>query len=218
MFIEKNFASGVESATFASAKVSKKNWTNQEGFLRVQRSGALRGKSLAETRSIWLMGSEWRIAGFFPKLFKRSCQHRIPYVQRKALRQKCFFSRKNVFDIFFLFYNEEYPDLWQKFSTRVSKTKSTWPEEVFGKTLCGRIYYFKSFDGFCEENLLCKKTPGSSVRHSTRPVEHSKGLISGSNKTFIFFGHWARIVWVFGKITLAVLPKLHSMWPEQLLE
>ena len=46
------------------------------------------------------MGSEWKIAGFFPKQFKRSCQHRFPYIQRKALRQKCFF-KKNKFDIFF---------------------------------------------------------------------------------------------------------------------
>ena len=104
MFIEKEFTSGVESATFASAKTSQKIWKNQEGFLRVSRSGALRGKSLAETRSFWLMGSEWKIAGFFPKPFKRSCQHRIPYVQRwKSLRQKCFFSKKNKFDIFFSF-------------------------------------------------------------------------------------------------------------------
>ena len=36
MFLEKKFASGFESATFASAKTSKKNWTNQEGILRVQ--------------------------------------------------------------------------------------------------------------------------------------------------------------------------------------
>ena len=36
MFLEKEFAGSVESATFASAKTSEKNWTNQEGILRVQ--------------------------------------------------------------------------------------------------------------------------------------------------------------------------------------
>ena len=80
MFLEKEFASGFESATFASAKTSKKNWTNQEGFLPVQRSGALRGENLAETRTFWPLGSEWKIAGFFPKQIKRSCQHRFPYI------------------------------------------------------------------------------------------------------------------------------------------
>ena len=67
---------------------------------------------------------------------------------------------------------------------KVSKTRFTWPEEVFGKTLFVGIYNVKSFDGFFEENLLCKETPGSSVGHSTRPVEHSKGQNSGETKPF----------------------------------
>ena len=53
-----------------------------------------------------------------------------------------------------------------------------------------------SFDGFSEEKLICKKTQCSSVRHSSCPVEHSKGQISWRNKTFPTFGHWARIFWV----------------------
>ena len=101
MFLEKEFASGFESATFASAKTSKKTWTNQEGFLPVQLSGALRGKNLAETRSFWLMGTEWKIAGFFPKHFRPSCKDRFPYIQRKALRQKCFFFKKINLTFFF---------------------------------------------------------------------------------------------------------------------
>ena len=184
MFLEKEFASGVESATFASAKTSKKNWTNQEVFLRVQGSGAFRGKNLAETRSFWLMGSEWKIAGFLPKHFKRSCQHRIPYVQRKALRQKCFFFKKKVSLTFF-------SDLeWRKYGFvaevfhRSVKNKIHVTRRIFGKTLFGRTYNFISFDGFCEENLICKKTQGSSVRHSTGPVEQSKGQNSGETKPF----------------------------------
>ena len=75
-----------------------------------------------------------------------------------------------------------------------------------------------SFDGCSEENLICKKTQGSSVRHSTRPVEHSKGRNPGKNKTFLTFGQWARMFWVSGTTKLAELPKLHSMWLEQLLD
>ena len=104
MFLEKEFAIGFESATFASAKTSKKNWTNQEGFYPVQRSGALRGKNLAETRSFWLMGTEWKFGGFFPKHFRPSCKHRFPYIQRKALRQKCFFFKKNISLTFFFWF------------------------------------------------------------------------------------------------------------------
>ena len=75
-----------------------------------------------------------------------------------------------------------------------------------------------SFDGCSEENLICKKTQGSSVRHSSCPVEHSKGRNSGRNKTFLTFGQWARMFWVSGTTRLAEVPKLHSMWPEQLLD
>ena len=135
----------------------------------------------------------------------------------KNFETKGFFPKKYVWHSF-LILNEEIPDLWQKFSTRVSKTKSTWPEELFGKTLFGGRYNLMSFDGCSEENLICKKTQGSSVRHSTRPVEHSKGPNSGRNKTFLTFGQWARMFWVSGTTKLAELPILHSIWPEQLLE
>ena len=70
----------------------------------------------------------------------------------------------------------------------MSKTKSTWPDELFGETFFGRRSNFISFNGFSEENLICKKFQCSSVRHSSCPVEQSKGQISGRNKTFLFLG------------------------------
>ena len=139
------------------------------------------------------------------------------FVREKLWDKRVFFRKKYVWHSF-LFLNEEIPDLWQKFSTRVSKTKSTWPEELFGKTLFGGRYNFMSFDGFSEENLIRKKTQCSSVRHSSCPVEHSKGQISGRKKTFLTFGLWARKFWVSGTTKLAELPKLHSMWLEQILD
>ena len=105
----------------------------------------------------------------------------------KNFETKGFFPKKYVW-LSFLILNEEIPDLWQKFSTRVSKTKSTWPEEFFGRTLFAERYNLMSFDGFSEEKLICKKTQCSSVRHSSCPVEHSKGQISWRNKTFRTLG------------------------------
>ena len=217
MFIEKNFASGVESATFASAKVSKKNWTNQEGFLRVQRSGAFRGKNLAETRSFWLMGSEWKIAGFFLKHFRRSCQHRIPFVQRNALRQKGFFSKNYKFDILFWFWMKKFRIYGRRFRQGCQKQNPCDQKKKLINFLWKKVQ-LSILWWFSWGNADLQEAASSSVRHSSRPVEHSKGLISGSNKTFIFFGHWARIFWVSGRTKLADLPKLHSMWPEQILE
>ena len=137
---------------------------------------------------------------------------------REKLWDKRVFYRKKYVWHSFLLLNEEIPDLRQKFSTRVSKTKSTWPEELFGKTLFGGRYNLMSFVGCSEENLICKKTQCSSVRHSSCPVEHSKRRNSGRNKTFRIFGQWARLFWVSGTSKLPELPKLHSMWLEQLLD
>ena len=38
-----------------------------------------------------------------------------------------------------------------------------WREEKFDRNLFGRRYNFIFCDGFSEETLICKKTPGSSV-------------------------------------------------------
>ena len=55
---------------------------------------------LAGTKTLWLLGNEQEVAGFLAKPFYRSCQHRIPYLQRNALRQKGFFPKK-IFLTFF---------------------------------------------------------------------------------------------------------------------
>ena len=161
-------------------KLQKKNWTNQEGFLRVQQSGAVRGKNFG-TNQKFLTFRQWaRNCRFLGEVFLKELSPPHSICPEKSFETKVFLL-KQVWH-FFLIQNEEIPDLWPKFSTRMSKAKFTWPEEVFGKTLFGRLYNFKSFDGFCEENLLCKKTPGSTVRHFTRPVEHSKGQKSKETK------------------------------------
>ena len=79
------------------------------------------------------------------------------HVSRETLRDKILFSKKTKTCLFFPNLNEENPDFWQKFSRRVSTTKSTSPEEHFEKTFFGRRYNFGSFHGFSEENLICQK-------------------------------------------------------------
>ena len=58
---------------------------------------------LAENKTFCFLGNERKIAGFLAKHFWRSCQHRIPYVHRKKLRQAGFFPKKSKFDILFWF-------------------------------------------------------------------------------------------------------------------
>ena len=133
----------------------------------------------------WLVSWRSNISGVVNTAFDMS--------SREKLRDKRVFFQKKLVWHSFLILNEELPDLWQKFSTMVSKTKSMWPEEKFNETFFGRRYNLIFCDGFPEETLICKKTAGSSVRHSSGPVEHPKGQISGRNKTFLTFGLWARM-------------------------
>ena len=109
----------------------------------------------------------------------------------KKFEKKGFFSKKNMFDILSCFWMKKFRICGRSFQQGCQK-KSTWPEELFGKTLFGGRYNIMSSDGFSEEYLISKKTQCSSVRHSSCPVEHSKGQISGRNKTFLTFGLWAR--------------------------
>ena len=107
------------------------------------------------------------------------------HMSREKLWDKSvFFFKKKVSLTFF-------SDLeWRKYGFvaevfhRSVKNKIHVTRRIFGKTLFGRTYNFISFDGFCEENLICKKTQGSSVRHSTGPVEQSRGQNSGETKPF----------------------------------
>ena len=174
-------------------KLQNKNWTNQAGILRVRRSLTFRGKKSGSHQNFLTYGQwakKWCFAGemFLAELLTT---HYICSAE-KNFETKGFFPKKYVW-LSFLILNEELPDLWQKFSTMVSKTKCMWPEEKFDKNFFGRRYNLIFCDGFSEETLICKKTAGSSVRHSSGPVEHPKGQISGRNKTFLTFGLWARM-------------------------
>ena len=102
----------------------------------------------------------------------------------KHFETKWFFSKKNILPT--LFADSEWRSSWrwQKFSTRVSKPEFSWPEEHFEKRFSGRGYNFISIQGFCLEILTCKKTPGSSNRHSACPTKHFEEKIFAKIETF----------------------------------
>ena len=188
----------IKSTHFASTETSKQKLDEPGRHSTCPAEPNISGEKIRQSPKLfdlWAMSEKmmfcWR------NVFSRVVNNTFHMFSREKLWDKrVFFQKKKYVWLSFLILNEEIPDLWQKFSTRVSKTKSTWSEELFGKTLFGGRYNFMSFDGFSEEKLICKKTQCSSVRHSSCPVEHSKGQISWRNKTFRTFGHWARIFWV----------------------
>ena len=105
--------------------------------------------------------------------------------QRKSLMKLIFFE-KNIILFFFLILSWDSRFL-QKLSTRFSKPDFSWTGQHLGRSFSGRRYNFISFQGFSLETLTCKKTPGSSNRHSTCPAEHFEEKILAEMKLFDFW-------------------------------
>ena len=81
-------------------KLQKKNWTNQEGFLRVQWSGALRGSNFGRNQNFLTFG-QWASSWQFLRetfLTELSTPHSI--CPEKTFETKVFFLKKNKFDFF----------------------------------------------------------------------------------------------------------------------
>ena len=117
----------------------------------------------------------------------------------KHFETKGFFLEKNI--ILNLFVDLEWTSssFWRKFSTRVSKWKSTWPVELFEKGFFGRRYNFISSYGSSEEKLNCKKTPVLSGMHSRYPAEVTEGQILEEAKVFKFLGSERESLMLLGK-------------------
>ena len=137
---------------------------------------------------------------------------------REKLWDKRVFCQKNMFDNIFCFWMKKFRICGRSFQQGSQKQNPRDQRNFLVKpyleedtTLCLLMVFLRKF-------WFAKKTQYSSVRHSSCPVEHSKGQISWRNKTFRSFEHWARIFWVSGHRSLAKLPKLLSMWPEQLFD
>ena len=158
MFFENGSASVIKSAHFACAETSKEKLDEPGRHSTCPAETYISGEKIWQSPKLfdlWVMSEKmmfcWRnvFSGVVNTAFHM-------FSREKLWDKRVFFQIKYVWHSFLLL-NEEIPDLWQKFSTRVSKPKSTWPEERFGKTLFGGRYNFMSFDGFSEENLICKK-------------------------------------------------------------
>ena len=85
-------------------KLQKKNWTNQEGFLRVQRSGALRGSNFGRNQNFLTFRQGARSCRFLGEtvLTELSTPHSI--CPEKIFETNGFFpQKKSKFDILFWF-------------------------------------------------------------------------------------------------------------------
>ena len=84
-------------------KLQKKNWTNQEGFLRVQQKGALRGKNFGTNQNFLTFGQWARNCRFLVEVFLKELSTPHSICPEKSFETKVFFLKKNKFDIFFWF-------------------------------------------------------------------------------------------------------------------
>ena len=83
-------------------KLQKKNWTNQEGFLRVQQSGALRGKNFGTNQNFLTFGQWARNCLFLGEVFLKELSTPHSICPEKSFETKVFFLKK-MFGIFFWF-------------------------------------------------------------------------------------------------------------------
>ena len=167
----------------------KKNWWSQEGFLRVRRSLTFRVKKSGSNQNYLTYGQWARKRCFVGEMFLAELltPHSICSAE-KNFETKGFFCQKDMFDNFFCFWIKKFRICGTSFQQGCQKQN---PRDQ--RNFLVKLYLE-------EDTILCllmvvlrkvwfaKKTQGSSVRHSTRPVEHSKGPNSGRNKTFLFLG------------------------------
>ena len=201
-----------------SAKTSKRNWTNQEAFLRVQRSGAFRGKNLAKNQNFLTFGQWARKCRFLGEVFLKGLSTPHSICPEKSFETKVFFSKKkSKFDILFWIRMKKFRICGRSFQQGCQRQNSR-DQRKFLVKFC--------LDEHTTLNLLMvfvrKICFAENSRFVSKAFYANSGTFSGTkfwrNKTFLTFGHWAKIFWVSGKINLAELPKLHSMCAEQLLE
>ena len=176
-------------------------------------------KLLAETKTFRPLGNKQEEYGFMAKVFSGVFNTAL-HVSRETFWDKRFVCQKNIISALFAVseWRNSSSRLWQNFSTKVSKLKSTWPVERFEKNLFGGRYSFVSSYAFSEEKLTGKNNRFLSGMHSRGPAELYEGHFSRRNKNFQTFGLWARIFGETDKTHLTELPKSQSMWSEELLD
>ena len=102
-------------------KLQKKNWTNQEGILRVRRSLTFRGKNLAVTKTFDLRAMSKKRLVCWRKVFSGVVNTPF-YMSRERLWDKRFFFQKiNQFDILFWFWMKKFQICGRSFRQRCQK-------------------------------------------------------------------------------------------------
>ena len=210
----KNTTSGVKLTNRCPQALQTKPGRTRKAF-HVYR-GTFWAEKFVTNKTFLPFGQRGKICGFLAEQFKQICQNSIPCVQKKILRQKVFFKKKN-FNSVCWFWKKKFRTLANVFDKGV-ETKFKWPEEHFEKNSLGWSCNFLFFHGFSGETLICKKTPGSSGRHSRCQVELSKGHFSVKNKIFQTLRLWVISFWVSGETKTPEMSKLHAMWWEKHFE
>ena len=105
-------------------KLQKNNWTNQEGFLRVQQKGALRGKNFGTNQNFLTFGQWARNCRFPVEVFLKELSTKHSICPEKSFETKVFFLKKNKFDIFFWFRMKKFRICGRSFQQGCQKQNS----------------------------------------------------------------------------------------------
>ena len=122
----------MQTEIYLSTSTSNKLWTNQEGNLRVQRN--ISSRTFCHKPKFFAFWARRKnVPVSWRNIFRRLVET-ASHVSRETLWEKTFlFRKKTKFWLCLVILNEETPDFWRNFSTRVSRLKSTWPVELLKK-------------------------------------------------------------------------------------
>ena len=105
-------------------KLQKKNWTNQEGFLRVQQKGALREKNFGTNQNFLTFGQWARNCRFLVEVFLKELSTPHSICPEKCFETKVFFLKKKISLNFFFFRMKKFRICGRSFQQGCQKRNS----------------------------------------------------------------------------------------------
>ena len=156
--------------------------------------------------------------GCLSKYDQQVCSKRTPCNHRSNLKKTTvFFSQKHNFEYIFWLWTQNVQNFFKFFRQGCENRTPCFQKNILKKKLLCKKLHFYIFSWFCWEFLTWRKTPWSSRRHSTWPVESFGEEFLGETKN-----SW--VLWkernfqFFGETVLAELSKLHFVCPEKHFE
>ena len=142
------------------------------------------GKQLSgKTKLPYLYGSERKKNGCPSKYDQQICRKRTTCDHRSNLKKKtAFFSRKLNFENLFWLWAENLQSFCKPFPQRCKNRTLCFQKKYLKQNFSERSYIFISFHCFAENILTWRKTPWSSRRHFTWPVEFFEEEFLGETK------------------------------------